>query len=175
MGPAHSVNTFVPGVGRHKYGIPDSEFAKLALPERDLAATAFAIKEGIAKERGLKLDPKKGSCRMVFPDKNGVNVQCLDQTHLMSECPHHKQLNAQTTQIADPETLQMLIDLELEKESWEAVRAHTSVATVSGITAPFDWDVFVTVAALVILIGAGIQVFMPFLKSTSTQTFGAQR
>ena len=45
------------------------------------------------------------------------------------------------------------------------MRAHTRVAAVSGITAPFDWDVLVTVAALVILIGAGIQVFMPFLKS----------
>jgi hypothetical protein len=165
LAPAHSVNTFVPGVGRHKYEIPDSEFAKLALPERDLTATTFAIKEGIAKERGLKLDPKKGSCRMVFPDKNGVNVQCLDQTHLTSERPHHKQLNAQTTQIADPETLQMLIDLELEKGSWEAVRAHTSAATVSGSAAPFDWDALVTVTALVILIGAGIQVFMPFLNS----------
>ena len=60
LGPAHSVNTFVLGVGRHKYGVPDSEFAKLGLPERDLAATAFAIKEGIAKARGLKLIPKRG-------------------------------------------------------------------------------------------------------------------
>jgi hypothetical protein len=59
----------------------------------------------------------------------------------------------------------MLIDLELEKGSWEAVRAHTRVATVSGNSAPFDWDALVTVAAMVILIGAGIQVFMPFLKS----------
>ena len=116
LGPTHSVNTFVPGVGQHKYGVPDSEFAKLGLPaERDLAATKFAIKEGIAKARGLRLDPKKGSCRMVFPDAKGVNVQCVYQTHLTSECPHHEQLNAQTTQTADPETLQMLIDLELEK------------------------------------------------------------
>jgi hypothetical protein len=98
-----TLSYLVPGVGRHKYGVPDSDsgFSKLGLPERDLAATTFAIKDGIAEARGLRLGPRKGSCRMVFPDENGVNVQCLDQTHLMSECPHHKQLNAQTTQIAD--------------------------------------------------------------------------
>ena len=102
---------------------------------------------------------------MVFPDENGVNVQCLDQTHLTSECPLHKQLNAQTTQIADPETLQMFIDMELEKGSWEAVRAHASSTTVNSNATPFDWDAMVTVAAMVILIGVGIQVSMSFLKS----------
>jgi hypothetical protein len=49
----------------------------------------------------------------------------------------------------------MLIDLELEKGSWEAVRAHTGAATVSGSAAPFGWDALVTLAAVVILIGAG--------------------
>ena len=100
----------------------------------------------------------------MFPDENGVNVQCLDQTHLSSECPHHKQLNAQTTHISDPETLQMLLDMELEKGSWEAVRAHASATTINNAT-PLGWDAMVTVAAMVILIGAGIQMFMPFLKS----------
>ena len=46
-------------------------------------------------------------------------------------CPHHKQLNAQMTQIADPETLQMLIDMELEKGSWEAVSAHASATIIT--------------------------------------------
>ena len=46
-----------------------------------------------------------------------------------------------------------------------AVRAHTSAAIISNSVTPFDWDAMVTVAAVVILIGAGIQVFMPFLKS----------
>ena len=43
LGPAHSVSTFVPGVGRNKLGLPD----------RDLAVTTLAIKEGFAKAREL--------------------------------------------------------------------------------------------------------------------------
>ena len=70
------------------------------------------------------------------------------------------------TQIADPETLQMLIFMELEKGSWEAVRAHASATTINNNVTPFAyWDAIVTVAAMVILIGVGIQVSMSFLKS----------